>query len=337
MGKEIPVTGKGGTEVQAALGELIDATWGFSALLAAAECGLPEASGDGATADDTAARCNLDAGLATALLDVLVSTGLATRDGERFCAASGILELLDEGRRDESLSWLRNAHFQSRAMVDTARQGRLEPGWSHTDAELLQAQGRAGRGMTYAMTRVFGMLPGLEERLRSEDAAFLDVGIGVGIIAIELCRIYRTLHVVGLEPGDAQIAEARKNIAEARLEDRIEVRRQSLEDLDDRDAFDLAYVASTFMPLHVLRDGLPRVLAALRPGGWASIVAFDAPGDGLHASTSRLINALWGGSPMDDTAAVALMREVGFEMVQAGGAPGSTVKGVMGRRSVAGP
>jgi cyclopropane fatty-acyl-phospholipid synthase-like methyltransferase len=176
------------------------------------------------------------------------------------------------------------------------------------------------------------MLPGLQARLESPDGAFLDVGMGVAIVSIETCRIYPRLRAVGLEPGRVPAEEARRNIAAAGLADRIEVREQRVEDLADRDAYDLVFFPQVFMPLEVVKQGLRRVREALHPGGWVTLAAIDAPGDGLHATTARLLNVLWGGTPLAVDEVADLARAAGFEMVRAGGEPGSTVKGVVGRR-----
>jgi cyclopropane fatty-acyl-phospholipid synthase-like methyltransferase len=67
-------------------------------------------------------------------------------------------------------------------------------------------------------------LAGLAERLNAPSASFLDVGVGVGVIAIEMCRAYPALRVVGLEPAEAPRREALGRIAAAGLSDRIEIR-----------------------------------------------------------------------------------------------------------------
>jgi 2-polyprenyl-3-methyl-5-hydroxy-6-metoxy-1,4-benzoquinol methylase len=322
-------------DVQRLVDGLIDSTWAFSALAAAMELGLLDALDPPSTAAEASAKTGISADAAKALLDLLVSLGLASRDDDRYLAAPGLSEFLGGSRSDDILAWLRSTHFQSRQMVDAARNGSLQPGWIHTDPEILQAQGRTGRVPVHAMAaQVFPALPGLEDRLRSPGAAFLDVGLGVGIISIEMCRIYPELSVVGLEPGSVQAAEARRNIAEAGFEDRIEVRPQRLEELTDREAFDLVYLPQVFMPVDVVRDGLGSVHCALRPGGWLFVIAISAPGDDLHSSTTRLLNVMWGGSPLSAEDIAGMTRDAGFQSVQVGGPPDSLMKGIMGRRSL---
>jgi len=52
-------------------------------------------------------------------------------------------------------------------------------------------------------------------------------------------RLFPRLRVIGLEPQDAPLAEARRNVAAAKLGEHIELRAQRIEDLADREAFDL--------------------------------------------------------------------------------------------------
>jgi 2-polyprenyl-3-methyl-5-hydroxy-6-metoxy-1,4-benzoquinol methylase len=309
---------------------LVDASWGFSALSAALELNLLTALEPGRTATDVALSIGVDEQLTIGLLDVLVSLGLVRHEASRYACAPDLAALLNAVPREDMLARLRSAQLQGHALVDAARHGTLRPGWTSSDPELLQAQGRSGRASVHAMTKFFP--PELVEALSSPGGAFLDVGMGVGIICIEMCRIFPQLHAVGLEPGAVQAEEAQHNIAAAGFEDRVEVRTQRLEELNDSRAYDFAYLAQVFMPLDVVQPGLRSIRAALRPGGWMSMVAFDAPGDDLRATTARLLNVLWGGTPMPLDKALDLLRQAGFEMVQSGGEPGSLVKGVVGRR-----
>lgn len=321
-------------DVRTQLDGLIDSTWGFSAVAAAAEAGLVGMLDTSCTAAQAALKTGLSAGLAAALLDVLVSVGLAQREEDRYVGAAGLRQFLAHSQPADLLAWLRSAHLQSRDMVDAARRGELVPGWLHTNPEILQAQGREGRASVHAMAAGFAKVPGLQERLQHADGTFLDIGLGVGIISIEMCHIYPHLHAVGLEPGPAQADEARRNITAAGLEDRIEVRAQRLEDLADREAYDMAYLPQVFMPIEVVTTGLRSVYEALRPGGWITLVAISTPGDDLRATILRLRNVLWGGTPILPDDVAALTRAGGFDMVQVVGDPGSSTKGIIGRRPV---
>ncbi len=166
------------------------------------------------------------------------------------------------------------------------------------------------------MVQGIRVIPRLEARLHQPTARFLDVGVGVGVIAIELCRSYPALRVVGLEPAAAPLAQARRNVVAANLADRIELRQQRVEDLGDTEAFDLAYVAQVFLPDAAFEAGLRNVWRALRPGGWLSMPAISAAGGDLQAALSRLRNTLWGGGARLPEQVAETAQGLGFTAVQ---------------------
>jgi hypothetical protein len=131
------------------------------------------------------------------------------------------------------------------------------------EAGPLEAQGRSGKGAIPAMVQAIRQVPELAARLGQPWAASWTWG---GVVAIELCRAFPALRVVGLEPAPAPLARARRNVAAAQLADRIELRQQGVQALQDTEAFDLAYVAQVFIPDGVFAAGLARVWRALRPG-----------------------------------------------------------------------
>src|SRR5439155_20735683 len=131
------------------------------------------------------------------------------------------------------------------------------------------------------------------ERMERPGAAALDVGTGVGAIAVALCRRFPDLRVVGLEPAQAPMAEARRNVIAAGLQDRIELRGQRVEALTDEAAYDFVFLPIVFLPTEVLRRGLAAVLRALKPGGWAGMGALGVSGDALAPALARLKATLW--------------------------------------------
>ena len=63
-----------------------------------------------------------------------------------------------------------------------------------------------------------------------------------------MCRLFPTVRAVGLEPAQAPLALARRNVAGAGLEDRIELRGQRVEELADEEAFDVAWLPRASCP-----------------------------------------------------------------------------------------
>lgn len=206
--------------------------------------------------------------------------------------------------------------------------------WSDADPAALQAAGDASIGFPAALERsIAPRLDGLPERLAAADAWFLDVGVGVAAMAVEMARRWPSLRVVGVDPLPAPIALARDRVRAAGLAGRIELREQSAQDLPDEDRFDLAWIPGVFIPERALPAVAVKAVRALRPGGWL-LLAFAGPGaDPLASALARLRTALWGGAQLSPAEFEGLLVRAGLADVRTlPGPPGSTVAMVAGRR-----
>jgi len=65
-----------------------------------------------------------------------------------------------------------------------------------------------------------------------------------------------------------------------------------------------------------LRSGLPRVAAALRPGGWLIVGHGKSGGTPAQDALTRLKTLANGGTPIDDAAASQLLRQAGLTSVR---------------------
>ncbi len=123
-----------------------------------------------------------------------------------------------------------------------------EPGWSYTDAELLESQGQTSAAFAALFREtVVPALDGLGGRLERPDATFLDVGVGVAGLTVAMCQLWPTLRAVGIDSWDPALVLARRNVSAAGLADRIELRHQLVEDLDEIDAYDLVFLPGPFL------------------------------------------------------------------------------------------
>jgi hypothetical protein len=190
-------------EARRTIDDLSQSVWAFATLTTALEAGLLDQLAEPQELGSIGGHSVLDPSLAEGILDVLVALGLAHRDGQLFAAAPELAPLLAPQAKEVLLAQLRSTDLQSRQLIDGARNSDLAPGWQHTDPMLLEAQGRSGQGAMPAMVQAIRQNPELAARLDQPSASFLDVGVGVGVIAIELCRAFPALRVVGLEPAPA--------------------------------------------------------------------------------------------------------------------------------------
>jgi SAM-dependent methyltransferase len=221
--------------------------------------------------------------------------------------------------------------------VESAARGTIAlNGWNYSDPEVLEAQGLHSAQMVVPwVERLFPKLEGLSERLSEPTARFLDVGSGVGRLTIEMCRRFSKLRVVGIEPLETALTLARRNVAEARLGDRIELRPERVQELTDERCYDLAWVPVLFMPADVAARGLHRVRTALRTGGWAVLGSMAVEGGEIQPAVLRLVSLRYGSGRLSPEHAAAMLTAAGFENVLALPAmPGVAQRTIVGRRPV---
>ena len=175
----------GGASARQVINNLISSVGAFSALACAFEAGLLDALGESRSLADLSHRSGIPTPLVEGMLDVLVALGLLQRDGDVYSGAPDLLPLLQAPFRDALLAEVRSAYLQSREMIDAAKRRTLAGGWYYTDPEILEAQGTPGGLLFYMLAQMlFPRLDGLQEALQRPGATFLDVGTGVGAIAI---------------------------------------------------------------------------------------------------------------------------------------------------------
>lgn len=294
-----------------------DQGWAAASFAIALESGLAVNLDQARTAEQLAERSGLPPALVERALDVLVAAGLVEKANGRF-ASEDLAAFARSQAADAARSELMSGLLQAAEHLRAARRGDFELGWRYTDPEILRAQGVMSAGAVEMLEkRLLPSLPGMIERLSTEGAAFLDVGAGVGSVTIEMCRRFPRLRAVGLEPQEAPFSIASGAVAEAGLEDRIALRRQLVQDLEDEDAFDFVWLPATFLPTGVLERGLMAVARAMRGGAWMVTGVLGTEGDGLRSAAGRLRAVLWGSDALsldqlESFLGVAGFGEVGF-------------------------
>ncbi len=211
-------------------------------------------------------------------------------------------------------------------------------GWTHTEAEILQAAGDASAGFPAALkARIAPALDGLAERLSRPGAAFLDIGVGVASLSIAMARSWPGLRIVGLEPWPPAIAMARRAVEAAGLGGRIELREEAAQDLADMRAFDLAWLPSLFVPREAIAPSLAALRRALLPGAWLLIPMMRPTEDALAGALAGLRVAMFGGWPWRPDELEGLLRAQGFHEIRALPTPPQAVTGLLAARCPLGP
>jgi SAM-dependent methyltransferase len=302
-----------GEDVRDRLAELSSGAWIATAVGVALEAGLPALLREPASAERLASAAGLPVPLVTSLAEALVAAGVAERAGGGFVAAPALVALADGPAGRYLLADQRAGLLQMAAFFDAATRGAASTGWTHDDARILEAQGVMSAGAIDGIERdVLPQMTGLRRRLDSGEGVLLDVGAGVGAVTIELCRRHPRLRAVALEPLDAARALAERHVADAGLADRVEVRADRIEDLDERERFDLVWLPGNFLGPALLPAALAAVRRALRPGGYVLNASLGRAGDDPRAVAARLRAVLWGGDAVEPERVAGWMEEAGL-------------------------
>jgi hypothetical protein len=246
-------------------------------------------------------------------------------------AALGLEELLEFERGD-----LATLSDVMRARVIWASELCLEPlrapGWTPSDVEISAASLSAETIVPLLSSAVVPRLAGLAERLARPGAAFLEVGVGGGGLIVALCRMWPYLIGTGIDIHARSLELARKRLADAGLGQRVNLRLEDVAELEDRAAYDLAWLPASFIGADVLPDAARRVRLATRPGGWV-ILSMHGGADELSVALARLRTARDGGTLLSPSLAKTMLVDAGWESVhQLPRQPMSAVWMTAGRR-----
>jgi SAM-dependent methyltransferase len=190
--------------------------------------------------------------------------------------------------------------------ADLLQEPAREAGWKYVDPVILDGWGRGSAMMPM-------MLAGVPELTNL--TSFLDVGTGVGLLAVSAAGVWPSAHVVGIDIWEPSLERARENVALAKLEDRITLRLENFVDLTEVDTYDGIWLPSFFMTEEVIAEGLPALRRALRPGGHIAFALMAGPPSPLALAVATLRTVRSGGVQLDAKRATELLEEAGFTNV----------------------
>ena len=293
-------------EVRARLNTLHEAVWELAAVAL--------------TLRDSA---SVDPGLRDAAESVLLEAGFLVRDSAGARPSPGLAEAAgtDTSRLAAQVA---SGILQSAAVLSGAS------AWTTQDDEAILAQGAASAQAAQAFKAFAApMLDGLTDLLSGPSPMMLDVGVGVAAMAIAYCEVFPGLRVVGLDVFPRALELARAAVDRSGMGTRIELRWQDVASLEDENVFCLAWLPAPFVPRAAINGGLPRMVAALLPGGWLMVGHGKFTGPGLSDALTRLQTVAFGGTPLTGDDAQSLLRQAGLQQIATlptpTGAPGITV------------
>ena len=217
-----------------------------------------------------------------------------------------------------------------RQAVDLLENPARAPGWSYNDPVILETQGQASRLIVRGIETVAAQRPDIGLILQ-RPGAFLDVGTGVGWLAIEAARTWPTLRIVGIDSWEPALTLARKNLAQSGVAERVELRLQRIEQVDDDAVFALAWLPGPFIAAEIVDAALERVYQALVPGGWLVFGLYASPPNALGEALTNLRTVRGGGHPWTTNQAEERLHLLGFERIETV-SPSPLVLFVLGQR-----
>jgi SAM-dependent methyltransferase len=242
------------------------------------------------------------------------------------CIDPDMLDDADPKDEDVALAFIR-AFF--RQATDLLENPEREPGWTYEDPVVLQAMGQGSRRVVHAIRELAAQRPQLQ-RVLEHRGKLLDIGTGVGWLAIEAAQTWPALKVVGIDIWEPALALARKNLAGSAVEQQVEFRTQDLACLNDRAAYSVAWLAAPFISRAVIDGALERIARALQPGGWF-IFGLYAPSPGqLGEALTALRIVRGGGHPWTTCEVEDRLSKLGFEQIETF-SPGPPICMVVGR------
>jgi SAM-dependent methyltransferase len=241
-------------------------------------------------------------------------------------------QLLDELNPAEAAAALALVQTVFRQALDVLENPTRAPGWSYEDPVVLQTQGQVSRAVVHRIDALAKQHAPLAAALRAP-GVFLDVGTGVGWLAIEAARTWPALTVWGLDPWQPALALARENVAHSNVADRVAFRAQRIEEFEEVGRVTIAWVPGPFIARETADGALATVFRALLPGGWLVFGLTAPPTNSLADAVVRLRTLRSGGHFWMADEVVERLRQLAFTAIEAI-SPGPPVHFVLAQRPV---
>jgi SAM-dependent methyltransferase len=176
-------------------------------------------------------------------------------------------------------------------------------GWYYTDPQILQGQGASSAVIAQLIAGA---------GIGGHDARVLDIGTGVGALAVAFCRTFPDSTVVGIDTWELSLELARQNVAAAGLGSRITLQATPIETFEDIDGFDLVWMPVIFLARPILADAVARAVAAMRPGAQIVLGRYAGPHDPVADALGGLRTIRSGGALLNGSDTRALLERAGL-------------------------
>jgi SAM-dependent methyltransferase len=182
-------------------------------------------------------------------------------------------------------------------------------GWNVVDETMLTAMGRASSGAFDRILALAAERPALAHCLTGR---FLDVGTGVGGIALRAVESCPELIVEAIDIWEPALRLARQRVAGSPYGDRIHLRELDVTQLETEPRFTLAWLPTMFLPRATVRQAIERIASASQHGAWLVTALYTIPDDSFAAVMATLRTLRGGGEIAESAEIAALLRDRGY-------------------------
>jgi 2-polyprenyl-3-methyl-5-hydroxy-6-metoxy-1,4-benzoquinol methylase len=278
-------------QLQKTIQSLTESRWIFAALAIITETGILALLKNKMALDELKIVTHLPQDILEQMLQLLSKTGFLVNNNQYYCWSNGLKELINNLNLEAFVAQIKFISRMNNEFIKTASTGNLKPNWYQTDEEILHAWGRLSQ---FFGNDLISGDPRLVQLLLKPGALFLDAGTGTANISMQLCQIYPSLKVVAIDCEDKPLELAKKNIQQAMLTDRIELRKIYLQDLKDKNLYDVVWLPQVFYSDTDYLKCLQLIWQALKPSGMIYLAALSFDNNNLSNLVSQLTNATYG-------------------------------------------
>jgi 2-polyprenyl-3-methyl-5-hydroxy-6-metoxy-1,4-benzoquinol methylase len=222
---------------------------------------------------------------------------------DRVVDLIGATDLCAEVSARERVTVIGHATTMLRQATDLIDDPVRPGGWYYTDPQIIQGQG-ASSVIVAELIAAAG--------IGTEGARILDIGTGVGALAVAFCAKFPGSTVVGIDPWELSLELARQNVTAAGLSSRITLRQARIETFEDDDGFDLVWMPVIFLSADILEDAVRSAVKAMRPGAEIVLGRYTGSDDPLAAALGDLRTIRSGGALLGATDTRALLEDAGL-------------------------
>jgi SAM-dependent methyltransferase len=283
----------------------------------------------GLSSEGLAAELGTDPFYTDVLCRTAFSFGLLEREGPGWRMAAHFDQILGDPGSSFYLACAPRVHMvlgeDYRDYVALFRSGTTRSYQEHGEAFMREVAEALKTLPRIFLDLVLPRLPGLAARLEA-GARVLDVGCGGGWAVVQIAERFPRTTCVGVDVEPCSVGLARRLIEERGLADRCQARAQSVDQLGEDGAYD---VATSFLVVHEIAPSLKptafaAVARALKPGGHFLIFdeAYPETDAALQTMPTRFAalaqwyELTWGNVVDTRTALHERCREAGLEVTE---------------------